>query len=74
MLGAYLSIKTNSLTGRNISLFTDFDSHSPLKKTGVFKLSEGNVIITRCSFYHSPGHFRSDSVIADQVFPRHESI
>ena len=30
MLGAYLSIKTNSLTLRNISLFTGFDLCLPL--------------------------------------------
>ena len=30
MLGVYLSIKTNSLTGRNISLFTVFDLSTPL--------------------------------------------
>ena len=32
MLGVYLSIKTNSLTGMNISLFTVFDSSGPLSK------------------------------------------
>ena len=37
MLGVYLSIKTNSLTGRNISLFTVFDLSSPL--TQCFLLS-----------------------------------
>ena len=31
MLGVYLSIKTNSLTGRNISLFAVFDLSTPLK-------------------------------------------
>ena len=30
-LGVYLSIKTNSLTWRNISLFTGFDFSCPLK-------------------------------------------
>ena len=30
MPGVYLSIKTNSLTGRNISLFTVFDFSTPL--------------------------------------------
>ena len=31
MLGVYLSIKTNSLTERNISLFTVFDLSAPLR-------------------------------------------
>ena len=30
MLGVYLSIETNSLTGRNISLFTVLDLSTPL--------------------------------------------
>ena len=30
MLGVYLSIKTNFLAGRNISLFTVFDLNTPL--------------------------------------------
>ena len=30
MLGVYFSIKSNSLTGRNISLFTVFDLSTPL--------------------------------------------
>ena len=33
MLGVYLSIKTYSLTGRNISLFTIFDLSTPLSIT-----------------------------------------
>ena len=33
MLGVYLSIKTNSLTGRSTSLFTVFDLSTPLTKT-----------------------------------------
>ena len=32
MLGVYLSIKTNSLTERNISLSTVFDLSTPLKE------------------------------------------
>ena len=33
MLGVYLSIKTNSLTGSNISLFTVYDLSTPLIPT-----------------------------------------
>ena len=39
MLGVYLSIKTNSLTGRNISGFTVFDLSSPLKTRTVSTIS-----------------------------------
>ena len=38
MLGVYFSIKTNSLTGRNISLITVFDLSTPLN-TGAAVMS-----------------------------------
>ena len=41
MLGVYLSIKTNSLTGRNMSHFTIFDLSTPLNNLKSARQAKG---------------------------------
>ena len=56
MVGVCLSIKNNSLTGRNISLFTVFDLSSPLKVCGIRVSFFLSAILAGCyaQFFYGP--------------------
>ena len=65
MLGVYLSIKTNTLTGRNISRFTVFDLSNPLSSHKLMAVSFKPVLFPKCFCQERVGGYLVAEVRSD---------